>query len=89
MGALNLVPGAGLEPARHKREILSLLCLPFHHPGITELKQYYTTMIICCQSKFETILMIYRVILYKNLCLGHVIPPIAPELELLPCPNTV
>jgi len=31
----NLVPEAGLEPARHKREILSLLCLPFHHPGET------------------------------------------------------
>ena len=29
-----LVPSAGLEPARpYSREILSLLCLPFHHEG--------------------------------------------------------
>ena len=30
----NLVPAAGLEPARPSGpEILSLLCLPFHHAG--------------------------------------------------------
>jgi hypothetical protein len=30
-----LVPGAGLEPARHCcREILSLLCLPISPPGL-------------------------------------------------------
>ena len=29
-----VVPSAGLEPARpYSREILSLLCLPFHHEG--------------------------------------------------------
>ena len=28
-----LVPEAGLEPARTRRKILSLLCLPFHHSG--------------------------------------------------------
>ena len=29
-----VVPEAGIEPARPlEREILSLLCLPFHHPG--------------------------------------------------------
>ena len=29
-----LVPTAGLEPARpYSREILSLMCLPFHHVG--------------------------------------------------------
>ena len=32
--AVFLVPGVGLEPTqRYRREILSLLCLPFHHPG--------------------------------------------------------
>ena len=31
-----LVPAAGLEPARRFRlEILSLLCLPFHHAGMS------------------------------------------------------
>ncbi len=29
-----MVRAAGLEPARKKREILSLLCLPFHHARI-------------------------------------------------------
>ena len=29
-----LVRAAGLEPARIKREILSLLCLPFHHARV-------------------------------------------------------
>ncbi len=30
----SLVPGAGLEPARPEElKILSLVCLPFHHPG--------------------------------------------------------
>ncbi|VVT21033.1 hypothetical protein RV134_310301 [Roseovarius sp. EC-HK134] len=29
-----MVPAAGLEPARpYGREILSLMCLPFHHAG--------------------------------------------------------
>lgn len=29
-----LVPVTGLEPVRYRyREILSLLCLPFHHTG--------------------------------------------------------
>ena len=33
-----MVPGAGLEPARLKRQqILSLLRLPFRHPGIIYL----------------------------------------------------
>ena len=31
---LMLVPGAGLEPASpYGQEILSLPCMPFHHPG--------------------------------------------------------
>lgn len=31
---LQKVPGAGLEPARPcGQQILSLSCLPFHHPG--------------------------------------------------------
>ena len=30
----NLVPVTGLEPVQYRyREILSLLCLPFHHTG--------------------------------------------------------
>ena len=34
------MPGAGLEPARpYGQEILSLSCLPFHHPGAP----------LCCQ----------------------------------------
>src|SRR5680860_309136 len=33
-GAYELVPGAGLEPARpFEQSILSAPCLPFHHPG--------------------------------------------------------
>ncbi len=32
--AVPVVPVTGLEPVRHCcREILSLLCLPFHHTG--------------------------------------------------------
>ena len=39
-----LVPVAGLEPARYcYREILSLLCLPFHHTGGDwQLLEYHT-----------------------------------------------
>ena len=33
-----MVPGAGLEPTRPcGREILSLLCKPFHHPGTGQI----------------------------------------------------
>ena len=32
---IELVPGEGIEPSRHCcHEILSLACLPFHHPGL-------------------------------------------------------
>ena len=35
-----MVPAAGLEPARDESpQILSLLCLPFHHAGL--LNQLY------------------------------------------------
>ena len=34
MSTILLVPGAGLEPAcPFRRQILNLLCIPFHHPG--------------------------------------------------------
>jgi hypothetical protein len=36
----NLVSAAGIEPARYKREILSLLCLPIPPRG--HLKNYLT-----------------------------------------------
>ena len=33
------MPGAGVEPAiRYRRQILSLLCMPFHHPGGVKVK---------------------------------------------------
>lgn len=37
----DLVPGAGFEPARSfERQLLRLVCLPFHHPGEVLRKWY-------------------------------------------------
>ncbi len=95
-----MVPGAGLEPARHKREILSLLSLPFLHPGITKLKRYYTTVFGCCQlvplEGLEPPTPMF-VALYSNplsysgieFLLRPRFSTVAPMLELLPCPNTI
>lgn len=31
----HVVPGVGLEPTRtYVRDILSVVCMPFHHPGL-------------------------------------------------------
>ena len=42
---------AGLEPARDcSQEILSLLCLPFHHSSVDRERNTLTRMGVKCQS---------------------------------------
>ena len=44
----NVVPAAGLEPARpYGQEILSLMCLPFHHAGSHAGLAICRTIAIC------------------------------------------
>ena len=48
-----MVPGAGLEPARHFcREILSLLCLPIPPPGLKR-GYLYTAVSVCVHHELN------------------------------------
>ena len=48
-----VVPGAGLEPARHCwRGILSPLCLPIPPPGLVNLI-YYTSFLVEAEAGIE------------------------------------
>ena len=49
-----MVPGAGLEPARHCwRGILSPLCLPIPPPGHTVNYIYYTSFYVEAEAGIE------------------------------------
>ena len=49
-----MVPGAGLEPARHCwRGILSPLCLPIPPPGHMQTISYYTSFLMEAEAGIE------------------------------------